>query len=259
MPHSDRQRELTEVLTSFGLNKKDQDVYLGLLTLGSSTITPLSRALRMPATTVQSAANRLHADGLVGISKRKSRQVYEALDPIVLKRLLEEKIKEVSGIVPLLQALQKDEHEDARLRVYYRERMTDVFNEALSAKSKYIYEIIAARELQEIIGEKFHFTRRRVAANVRLKSLRVESQEIKKYSRQTHDRELREAKFLPRELTFRANLLFWDNTVAFFSTKSEGIAWIVKSAVIKESVQQIFDLLWSISRRMETDTSSIHA
>ena len=45
----------------------------------------------MPATTVQSAANRLHADGLVGISKRKSRQVYEALDPIVLKRLLEEK------------------------------------------------------------------------------------------------------------------------------------------------------------------------
>ena len=137
--------------------------------------------------------------------------------------------------------------------------MTDVFNEALSAKSKYIYEIIAARELQEIIGEKFHFTRRRVAANVRLKSLRVESQEIKKYSRQTHDRELHEAKFLPRELTFRANLLFWDNTVAFFSTKSEGIAWIVKSAVIKESVQQIFDLLWSISRRMETDTSSIHA
>ena len=85
-----------------------------------------------------------------------------------------------------------------------------------------------------------------------MKSLRVESEEIKKYNKDTHEAELREAKFLPREMTFQSSIMFWDNTVAFFSTKDEGIAWIVESASIKDMIEQMFEMMWSVSRRMET-------
>ena len=87
---------------------------------------------------------------------------------------------------------------------------------------------------------------------MRLKSLRVEAREIKKYSAAIHAKEMREARFLPREFTFRASILFWDDTVAFFTTKDEGIAWTVQSPVIRELFQQVFDMLWSVSRKMET-------
>jgi hypothetical protein len=115
-----------------------------------------------------------------------------------------------------------------------------------------VYEIVSAKELQKILGEKFHFTKRRMQEKVRLKSLRVEKNEIKKYTRSIHEKELREAKFLPRELTFRSSMMFWDNKVAFFTTKEEGIAWIVESKVLSETMKQLFELLWSVSRRIET-------
>lgn len=245
-------KEITEVLTSLGLNDKEQRVYLELLSRGPQTATPLGRSLQLPPTTVQAITARLHKDGYLATTKRKSRHVYDALDPTIFKRRLEEKIKDVTNILPLLQSLKNEENTSTTIRIYYRERMADIFHEALRAKPAMIYEIVAAKELQEILGEKFHFTRRRVAAGIPLKSLRVETREIKKYTTDIHKKELREAKFLPRELTFHGNILFWGTTVAFFSAPAEGIACTIKSASIREMIEQLFNLLWSVSRRMET-------
>ncbi|OGH91746.1 MAG: hypothetical protein A2534_02075 [Candidatus Magasanikbacteria bacterium RIFOXYD2_FULL_39_9] len=247
-----QQKEIDENLSLFGLHDKDKKVYLTLLSTGPNTITPLGRALGLPPTTVQAVLQRLENKGVVAISKKKSRHTYEALDPIVFKKILERNAHEFSAIIPWLQSLKQESESTAKIRIYYRERMTDIFYEALNTKSKIIYEIVSGREFQDIIGEKLHFTLQRTRAGIHLKSLRVEANEIKKYSAQTHARELREAKFLPREITFHGNIMFWDNTVAFFTTKEEGLAWIVESKNIKEMISQIFDLLWSVSRKMET-------
>lgn len=236
----------------FGLNDKERAVYLALLPLGETSLTPLARSARLPITTVQSIVARLVDDGLVGVSKRKSRHLYEAHDPVILRRLLERQIEEAAGVIPHLQKLRAEEGGGARIRVYYRERVTDIFHQALAAKSKTLIEIVSPRNIQEILGEKFHFTRRRLKAGVALRSLRVEAREIKKYSKEAHARERREAKFLPRELNFRASLMCWDDTVAFFSAEDEGLAWTVESRSIAETVRQLFELLWSVGRTMET-------
>lgn len=247
-----QRQEVAEVLTQFGLKLRDRETYLALLGMGRTTVTPFARALRLPVTTVQSVCNRLVERGLVGITKRKSRTVYEAHDPTVLRRLLERKAEEVATIVPLLKMLQADAGVRTKIRVYERERVTDLLMDSLRCKERLVHEIVAAGPFQRVIGERLHYTRRRVASGVRLRSLRVEAQEIKKYSATTHVRELREAKFLPRELTSPWSIFFWDDTVAFFSPKDEGIAWAVESRSFRTTIQQLFDLLWSVSRRMET-------
>lgn len=240
------------MLSRFGLNGKEQAAYLALLPLGRTSLTPIAHAAGLPVTTAQSIMARLAEAGLVAVAKRGSRNVYEAHDPVILRRLLERQIEEAAGIIPHLQKLRSDERRPARIRVYERERMTDVFHLALAAKRKPLLEIVSAKDLQEILGEKFHFTRRRLKVGLPLRSLRVEKYEIKKYSKATHARELREAKFLPRELAFKASLMCWDDTVAFFSSKDEGLAWTVESRSIAETVRQLFDLLWSVGRTMET-------
>lgn len=240
------------MLSRFGLREKEQAVYLALLPLGRTTLTPIARAAALPVTTVQSIMTRLTEAGLVSTAKRKSRLLYEADDPIVLRRLLERQAEEAAGVVPFLQKLRTEEGGLAKIKVYERERMTDIFHQALACKSKLVYEIVSARDIQDILGEKFHFTRRRLKHGVHLRSLRVEKREIKRYSADTHVRELREAKFLPAEMTFRCNFMFWDETVAFFTTKDEGLAWVVQSKAMAETMRQVFDLLWSISRKMET-------
>lgn len=246
------QKEIIEVLNNFGLNEKERAIYFSLLTRGRSTISPLATELDYPLTTVQSIVERLSSKGLVSVGKNKTRHYYEANDPIELKNILEQQVKEVSGIIPLLNKIKGDELVASKVKVYYRDRVTSIFQEALKTKNKMIYEIVSAEDFQQVIGEKFHFSKRRIENNVRLKSLRVEAKEIKKYSKRIHERELREAKFLPAEMNFRGSFMIWDNTVAIFSTKNEGIAVVIESVVISEMLKQMFEVFWSFGRRMET-------
>jgi HTH-type transcriptional regulator, sugar sensing transcriptional regulator len=247
-------KEIQEVLTMFGFGPKDQEVYLGLLSFGQSTLTPLARDMGLPVSTVQSAMQRLVKKGVVDVSKRKSRQVFEAADPSVFKDLLKEQAKGIGAILPLLTKLKTDPLITPKLKVFRNERVSEIFNESLECKSGVVLEIVSAKAFQQVIGEKYHYSRRRVKAGVHLKSLRVREHEIKKYSSKTHARELREARFLPPELTFEANVLLWDDTAAFFSTKPEGLHWMVQNKSITEMMKQIFHLLWSVSGKMETLT-----
>lgn len=249
---SSQQKEIAEVLRRFGLNESDQATYLSLLPQGSATLSPIARAAGLPVTTVQSALGRLVDLGIVRMTKKKSRHAYDALDPVMLRRILERQTEEVAGVIPLLQKMRTDSGAVPAIRVYYRERVADIFHQALASKGKLVHEIVSASDLQEVLGEKFHFTRRRVKGGIRLKSLRVEAREIKKYSRSAHVRELREAKFLPREMTFRCSIMFWDDTVAFFAPREEGLAWTVRSVSTCETFAQLFELLWSVGRKMET-------
>jgi sugar-specific transcriptional regulator TrmB len=251
---STERTEIMEVLTSFGFNLKDQEVYLGLLKQGQTTLTPLARALGAPVSTVQSSVLRLVDRGVVEVSKQKSRSVYEAAPAEVFRTILKEQAKGIAGILPLLQKLKSDPVTTPRLRVYTRERVSEVFQASLNCKSGVVYEIVSAKSFQEIIGEKFHYTRRRKKADVRLKSLRVRSHEIKKYNKKSHANEIRDARFLPPELTFETNISFWDDTVAFFTTKREGVHWTIESKAMREMFEQLFNLLWSVSGKMETLT-----
>lgn len=246
------QKEIVEVLTELGLNEKDRAVYFALLSAGESSISPLSKTLNFPLTTIQSVLIRLDKRGLVNVGKRKTRHVYEANDPSVLKKILERKIEEVGSVIPLLNKIKSEEGFSGKVKIFYRERMSDIFHDALKSKDKMVYEIVSAKDFQEILGEKFHFTKRRKKEGVYLKSLRVEKHEIKKYNKSIHEAELREAKFLPAEMDFRASMMMWDDKVAFFTTKGEGLAWVVESKSNNEMFKQIFEMLWSVSRRMET-------
>ncbi len=246
------QKEITEVLSGFGFNTKDQEVYLGLLAMGQTTLTPLAKSLGMPVSTVQSTIGRLVNRGVIDVSKQKSRSVFRASDPLVFKQILTEQARGIAGILPLLEKVKEEPLTTPRLTVFTRERVTEIFNASLACKSGVVYEIVSAKDFQDVIGEKYHYTRRRTKAGVELKSLRVREHEIKKYNAGIHQKELREARFLPRELTFRANISFWDDTVAFFTTKSEGVHWMVESRSLREMMEQLFNLLWSVSGKMET-------
>jgi len=244
-------KEISEVLDRFGLSKNEQKVYLVLFSVGRSSLTPISQKVGLPLTTVQAIMKRLDSVGLLNVTMNKSRHLYEVHDPTVLKKLVEQQLTEVSSIVPLLKKLKTEEIAETKIRVFNRERVADIFLEALKSKDKLVYEIVSADNLQKIIGEKLHFTRRRLQEGVRLKSLRVESEEIKKYNEDSHIKELREAKFLPREFTFGSSIMFWDDYLVIFSDKSESLAVMMKSQSMVEMYLQFFEMLWSVSRKMD--------
>lgn len=244
-------KEIKEALLHMGLSENEISVYLALLTTRKTPLTALARIVRLPLTTVRSIAQRLGEEGIILIDLNKSRALYEAADPATIKHLLNRKIEDVSRIIPFLKKIKSEDPIQSHMRFFRGNAMRDIFHEAIGCTEKIIYEIVSARDFQNVLGERFHFTQRRLEREVRLKSLRVEMHEIKKYSRTMHVKELREARFLPRECTFRGSMMFWDVNVAYFAPKDENWAIVIESASHRQMVQQIFEILWSISRPMD--------
>lgn len=145
------QQEIIEVLNQFGLNEKDREVYFALLKQDQTTITPLARMVRYPVTTVQSILHRLDQKGLVNVTTRKSRHVYEANDPAVFKKILERQIQDINNVIPLIKKLKTVDETGTKIRIFYRERMTDIFHEALKSREGLVYEIVSAKDLQEVL------------------------------------------------------------------------------------------------------------
>lgn len=249
---SKQAKELKEVLDLFGLNDRDQKVYLQLLKSGKTTVTPLAKSLMMPLTTVNSVVERLNTFGLILVSRSGARRSFQAHDPKVFKNILKQRETDVNNILPLLEKLKENELlAEARLRLYSRSRITEALDLALECRSKVVYEIVSARDFQALIGERYHFTKKRVAKSIRLKSLRVQAKEIKKYSRASHYRELRDARFLPHTFTFNSSIMFWDNTVAMFTSQHEGSCVTIESESLVLFYRQMFEFLWEFGKKME--------
>lgn len=247
------QKEIQEVLNSFGLTQKEQTIYCALLQHGEQTLTPLSKIVKLQPTTLQSILYRLIEKDILYTSKRKSKNIYHAHPPKKFQTIIETQLKEIKNIIPLLKKLENSEnHASPKVHVYSKKNTHEVLNKILNCKKKLIREIISAHDFQKLIGEKYHFTKKRCEKNIYLESLRIQSHEIKKYSKKIHSKELREAKFLPKELTFQSSIMIWDNSLAIFSSNKEGMIMIIESESISTMAYEIFELLWSVSRKMET-------
>ncbi len=248
-----QRNELAELLARFGLGEAEQRAYLALRSLGPTSLSPVAAELGKPVSTVQSIMHRLVKIGIVDVTLRKSRKIFQVSDPTRFTRLAERQLQDASHLIGLLKMLDPEQTAfPAKVRVYSRERITDIFHRILESKSKHVCEIVSAQDIQEIVGERFHFTKRRVAKGIKLKSLRVETHEIKRYSREAHARELREARFLPAGTAFHASLACWDDMIALYPVRQEGLAVVIQSASLSAMLRELFEILWSISRRMET-------
>ncbi len=248
MIDADAKQEISEVLARYGLSVPEQSVYLALIAESPLTLSPLATRLDVPVSTVQSIIKRLMEKGIVVATKRGSRHHYAALPPETLKKQTERLLEELAGIMPFLKEIREEPSARIGVRVLYREHVRTVFYEILEAKDRIIYEIVSPRDLQRVLGEKMHFNRRRVAKGLALKSLRVASEEIKNYTKERNRLERREVRFLPPSCTFVTSLFIWDQSVAFFSRKEEGIGVVITSPSLTLMLRQWFDILWSVSR-----------
>lgn len=245
--------EIRELFDSFGLRPDEQRAYLFLLEHGASSVSPVARGLGKPVSTTQAILARLLLSGVVDVSLRGTRKIFAAAEPERFRHLAERQVQDAVQLARLLAPVhRKADLMNARVRVFPLERMADVFHLVFKCKQKQVSEIVSARDLQELLGARFHFTNRRVKSGIRLRSLRVEATEIKRYNKISNAHELREARFLPVGTLFRSSLAFFDDTVIFYPAKQEGFALVVESRSLREMIEQVFEILWSMGRRMET-------
>ncbi len=95
------------IFEDIGLTKREINVYLALLEIGSTTITEIINKTGIPSSKIYEILKKLQNKGLVSYVKIKNKRHYQAADPKSILTFLDEKRTRIKETIPQLLAKQK--------------------------------------------------------------------------------------------------------------------------------------------------------
>jgi sugar-specific transcriptional regulator TrmB len=244
-----------QILEQLNLSKKEIQVYLALLELGSAKANDLAKTTGLNRTSIYDLTESLAKMGLISKYKKGASTIFNARDPkeIIgyLDREKEEKIKEIETkkselmeILPQLISLQNINSTKPRVEFFEGEKgMRQAYEDTLNCKD-IIYGYANVQTMHEGLPNFFpEYYARRVAKKIPSRGILTRNK--MSLERIEHNiEELRQSKFLPDEkMTFSPEINLYNNKMLIVSWK-EKMAVIIESKELVDLQKLIFNLLW---------------
>jgi sugar-specific transcriptional regulator TrmB len=239
------------ILEKIGLTKREAEAYETLLKLGESPIADILKATNTHPQLIYPAIDSLVKKGLVLVSYRRHRRYVRAEDPAILKKLEEERLKELNETLPYLLSLQSN-NKEAIIRVAkgneairtLRAQAIDQLPEGgtyyvISASGDRFYEIMA-----DVYPE---VERKRIKKKItkRLISFASQRQLIEQHDTFTT---LTERRYLAENNKVPATTVIFNQRVALQIWSQDPIVLTIESPEVAESYRQHFETLWQIAK-----------
>ncbi|MEM4240336.1 MAG: helix-turn-helix domain-containing protein [Candidatus Woesearchaeota archaeon] len=106
-----------DVLQDLGLSVNEAKVYVSLLNLGATTAGKIAEKCKLHRTNVYDALERLAEKGLASYILKDETKIFEASDPALLSRLIEERREKLETVMPQLM-LDKQLSKKTTVQVY---------------------------------------------------------------------------------------------------------------------------------------------
>lgn len=244
--------ELLRELQHLGLSEKEAYVYIASLELGPASVQDISHKSKINRATTYVMIESLTSRGLMSTYVKGKKRFYapetpERLRSIIRlqKKELEEKEKELDGVLPMLMALFNVE--GAKPQIRYLEgpegikSVREIF-ENLKGEFVQIVPIDEVEEVQELMRERPHHLRQLTDKQATHRILMVTDKTDFSGLPNLPGGEVRlvpKSKFpIHGEITVRSN------HVMLYSYKSSILSVIVISKEIADAVRALFDLAW---------------
>jgi len=244
----------TETLESFGLLKKEIEVYVMLVRLGSSLASQIAEKTNLQRTYVYDILKKLIKKGLVSFIIRENRKYFQAVEPKKLINLWEEKdekLKEeknkMKAIIKEMEKISYSKEERLIASVYEGKKGFRVILEEILDTNK-DYFVIGysgkADELLEFYLPNFH--KRRIKQKIRRKI--IFNHEIR--NTKSTQLSLQETKFLPKKYSsLSGTIIYGDKVVLVVVQEKNFVALMIENKKINKSFRKNFELLWKVSKR----------
>lgn len=244
MTHSS---ELLTALHAFGFDDTEAKVYLAGLELGSASVLELARRTRLARTTLYPVLENLCRRGIFRHGKQKRRAVYLAESPVMLEKTFAARSKQLHEAVPKLEAMRGTIHEGAGVLLYegsdgFRQLWRKIFK---SGVKEYCI-MTSGTGLLDFVREPYlvsHIIAERVRRGIKSRQLIEDSLAARKIVARD-SAELRESRFLPKNIALPASVIVFGTEVAFITTRHENTMILIASGEVAVTHRTLFDLLW---------------
>lgn len=236
--------QLNEVLAQFGLDFKEDEVYLALLELGTSTVVQIAKKAGIKRTTAYDVLSGLEKKGLIGQTIKGKKRLFYSEEPEKLKKLLREKERILEEALPMLKSLYNTAGSKPKIRYYEgKEGLKEVYLDTLD----YNGELLAfvTEDIIKHLGDDFaaRYMKKRVKAKITVRAIGPDTEEIIEYKKL--DKEgLKKTLLVPKDkFPFTIEMNIYGNKLAFMSFK-EQMGVIVESNEIAANMRLLFELAW---------------
>jgi len=254
MPEMDREQRIhiQNVLTSAGLEGKEIEVYLELLTAKSAAVSVISRNTKLPRATLYFILDGLCEKGFASrVDKGKVRHyIAESPERITThlqerQRMLRNTEQQLQSVLPLLHSLTSETSKRPNVTLLHGiEGSKQTYKEILP------YEFIGFLNptvMYEAFGKRTHEILFNNELKLRGRDLLTDGPYTARLMEECPINDSYQYRILPKDVTFGCDVMAWDDKVAFFSYDKQHTIVHIQSQEIADLIRSWFEMMWKFS------------
>lgn len=235
--------EIDKFLKSIGLSDKEIIIYKNSLELGTFSIIAMSKKTGIKRPTCYVIVDSLVDRGFISKVPNSRKSLYVAEDPEIILNEQRKTLKRAESFVPELRNMKKNTSAPLVKLFHGKKGIENIYSDMLTSPDKQIYAIVCIDQIISITGKDFlsDWIQKRQEKGVHLNSLYTNQETSYKNSVE----ELRNVKFLPKNLDLPASFAIYGDKVAFLSSKKDDFSFIVQSEEYRDTLKNFFDYFWN--------------
>lgn len=254
--------KLIETLKKIGLSRKEANIYLQLIHLGTQSASVLSRHTGINRTTTYDILESLQEKGIVQSIKKQGSTLFSALHPSELIRFLEREKTEmvrkiqkqqetIEELLPELISLENATTNKPKVTFYEGEKgMREAYEDTLTAQDE-ILAYANVKDMHEGLPHFFpeYYHRRAVEKNIHIKAIMPDNEESLNRAKQDK-KENRESTLIPaKTYEFSPEINIYNDKVLITSWR-EKLAIIIESKEIADFHRKMYKLCWDRAKNI---------
>lgn len=236
-------------LQRLGLSDREARAYLVCLERGRITPAQVAKITGEKRTTVYHLLHTLMQQDLVIEEKEGGRSYFRAHSPSVWRERLAAQAEQIQELIPVLRSVVGAKPTDATIESFRGRQVITVFERMLKCQEKTVFVFRPLIDIDAIAGRTYHFSKRRLAAGIRMHYLESRDHPHPADYVNEHRDRLREVRQLPPGLAVPVTVMIWDQTVAWIAP-TEKFAMLTVSRDFSQFMRMVFRALWEISRKV---------
>lgn len=254
---------ILNILTDFGLSKKEAVVYLSLLELELATAQEVARHTHLNRSSTYVIIEALQHQGLISTSEDKKVRRYAAVNPEVLLQIAKKRAEKqertkqkISTIIPELRALHKDTRRRPKVQIFEGQSgLEAVLDDSVIHNKEKLKRTFSSTGVSQILKGDFpEYIRKRAANKIKLRGIHPHKETTEKLVAQNSLPQDEIYMIPPGKYEFPTNLSIYDNKISYMSPENGGLAILIESKEIADVMKSIFDMAWEEAKRLSKQT-----
>lgn len=262
---------LENIFKKIGLKTVHTQVYMQLLDSASISAGRLAKIMNLNRQSIYEYLHDLSKIGLVTQSEKQGVKVWQASSPDKIREILNEQTNQIEtvknsllDILPKLKARQKVDFITPKFTFYEgRDGIRQIFKDVLLYHDIETLAFWPVKNMIEVVGREFlekYVTKERLSRNISVRFIAPKNKmvDIEKYPFFGSNARLkRQVRIAPHNIDYSMGYWIYSNKVAFISSKKESFGFIVESKELVQLQENQFEVMWNLSKKIETSESVI--